>query len=193
MRPHVDTKLNVPLRAYLTLLDHWNRIHSLTALPQAERWEELVLDSAALLPLLEPLPTGSRVGDFGTGMGMPAILLALARPDLQILALDKSKKKLAFVRQACLELGLKNLQTLHGRFEAIPPLGLDAGVAKALAPLRDLQTWWERHGTPQAPFLALKSLDDSNEPTSPGWHFMESAYELPTRGQRRVIQMTKGA
>ena len=158
MKPHVDTNLKVPLRAYLTLLDHWNRIHALTALPPAERWEELIQDSAALLPLLEFLPSGSRVGDFGTGMGMPAILLALARPDLQILALDKSKKKLAFVRQASLELGLKNLQTIHGRFEGIPPLGLDAGVAKALAPVRDLQAWWERHGRPHAPFLALKSL-----------------------------------
>jgi 16S rRNA (guanine527-N7)-methyltransferase len=126
-------------------------------------------------------------------MGMPAILLALARPDLQILALDKSKKKLAFVRQASLELGLKNIQTIHGRFEAIPPLGLDAGVAKALAPLRDLQAWWERHGKPNAPFLALKSLDEAQEPRSTGWHFMESPYELPTRGKRRVIQMTKGA
>ena len=193
MRPHVDTNLKVPPRAYLALLDHWNRIHALTALPPAERWEELIQDSAALLPLLEPLGSGSRVGDFGTGMGMPAILLALARPDLQILALDKSKKKLAFVRQASLELGLKNIQILHGRFEAIPPLGLDAGVAKAVAPLRDLQAWWERHGTPKAPFLALKSLDEAEEPTTVGWHFTESDYELPTRGQRRVIQMTKGA
>lgn len=193
MRPHVDTHLKSPLRSYLTLLDHWNRIHALTALAPAERWEELILDSAALLPHLEPLPSGSRVGDFGTGMGMPAILLALARPDLQIIALDKSKKKLAFVRQAALELGLKNLQIIHGRFEAIPPLGLAAGVAKALAPLQDLQTWWEWHGKPGAPFLALKSLDGPEQPIALGWHLEETNYELPSRGNRRVIKMTKGA
>ena len=193
MTPSLDANLKIPLRSYLSLLDHWNRIHALTALPPAERWEELILDSAALLPHLAPLSAGSRIGDFGTGMGMPAILLALARPDLQILALDKSKKKLAFVRQASLELGLKNLQIHHGRFEAIPPLGLSAGVAKALAPLRDLMVWWERHGQPGAPFFALKSQDAGEHAAPPGWLLSETDYELPTRGKRRVVQMKKGA
>lgn len=193
LNPTVPPALHAPLKAYLRLLDQWNGIHALTALPPDQRWEELVLDSAAVLPFLHGLPPGAKVGDFGTGMGMPGVLVALARPDLKVLGLDKSKKKLAFVRQAALELGLSNLEVLHGRFEAMLPLGLDAGMAKALAPLADLAPWWERHGRPGAPFLALKAKEPLGEAALPGWILQESPYLLPTRGERRLVVMKKGA
>lgn len=192
IEPKIPSGLRAPLREYLNLLDRWNRIHALTALPLEARWEELVLDSAALLGPLKELPAGSRVGDFGTGMGMPAILLAFARPDLRVLALDKSKKKIAFVRQAALELGLANLDLLHGRFEQLPPLGLDAGVAKALAPLADLAAWWERHGRPGAAFYALKGPERLSESQPPGWDLEALPYRLPTKGERAVVRMKKG-
>lgn len=193
MIPSVDPSLRPALDRYLALLDRWNKVHALTALPIASRWEELVLDAAALLPDLGFLSPGSRVGDFGTGMGMPAVLLALTFPHLKILALDKSRKKLAFVQQASLELGLRNLEVRHGRFEDLPPLGLDAGVAKALAPLDALAGWWERHGGLQAPFFALKGPEATAEAMPPGWCLAWRSYTLPTRGQRTVVTLKKGA
>ena len=109
--------------AFLELLDHWNRTHALTALPRADRFEELVLDSWNLVPFLDSLPSGARVVDFGSGMGIPAVVLALAKPDLEILALDKSGKKVAFIRQAALELRLGNLKPLAARIESLDPSG----------------------------------------------------------------------
>ncbi len=193
MVPQIEARLRPVLERYLQLLHRWNRIHALTALDPAERWEELVLDSAALIPALASLPPNSRVGDFGTGLGMPAVLLAVARPDLQILALDKSKKKLAFVRQAALELGLANLREVHGRFESLAPLGLDAGVAKALAPLEALAAWWERHARdPEAPFFALKGPEGLRESPGPGWRATPAPYALPRRGERYLVEMRRG-
>lgn len=189
MVPSIPAPTDPRLDRFLALLDHWNRIHALTALPPEERFEELVLDSAALLPHLASLPAGALVADFGTGMGIPAVVLAILRPELQVVAIDKAGKKMAFVRQVALELGLKNLRPTPGRAEALAPLGAQAGVAKAVGPLPLLAGWWERHRAPGAPFYALKGRDWTQEPVPKGWACTAHPYLLPTRGERLVIEM----
>ena len=189
MNPGLPRNLADPLGRFLTLLDRWNRTHALTALPISERREELLLDAAALLPFLAPLGAGSRVLDLGTGMGIPSVLLALARPDLEVIGVDASTKKLAFLRQATLELPVPNLKALHGRLEALPPLQADWGTAKALGSLEQLLGWWARHGRPGAPFFALKALDWEREVLPAGWTATPHPYELPTRGRRVVLEL----
>lgn len=189
MEPSLPASLSAPLGKYLDLLERWNRTHALTSLSKTERWEELLLDAAALLPFLGPLPAGSRVADLGTGMGCPAVVLALARPDLEVLAVDASAKKLAFVRQAALELPVPNLKAVHGRLEDLPPLEADLGTAKALGSLEQLATWWSRHGKEGAPFLALKGADWAAEVLPPGWSAEPHLYVLPTRGRRVVLTL----
>ena len=191
MEPRLPASLSAPLGRYLELLERWNRTHALTSLSPSERREELLLDAAALLSFLEGLPPGSRVADLGTGMGCPAVVLALARPDLQVLAVDASAKKLAFVRQVALELPLPNLRPVHGRLEHLPPLEADLGTAKALGSLGQLAAWWDRHGKPGAPFLALKGPDWSGEILPPGWEATPHPYALPTRGRRVVVALKR--
>jgi 16S rRNA (guanine527-N7)-methyltransferase len=177
-----------PIARYLDLLDHWSRTHALTSLEKEERFEELILDSAALLPFLLELEAHSRVIDFGTGMGIPAVLIALARPDLEVIALDKSHKKISFVRQAALELGLPNLVPMVGRSEALPALQAHAGVAKAVGPLELLAGWWRRHGRPGAPFLALKGPQGAWAAPD-GFTLQTHPYRLPSRGERVVVEL----
>ena len=177
-----------PIDRYLDLLDRWSRTHALTSLEKQERFEELILDSAALLPFLQSLEAHCRVIDFGTGMGIPAVLIALARPDLELIALDKSNKKIAFVRQAALELGLTNLVPMVGRAEALPPLQAHAGVAKAVGTLELLGGWWRRHGRPEAPFLALKGPQGPWEAPE-GFTLRTHPYRLPSRGERVVVEL----
>lgn len=178
---------------FLHLLDRWNRRHSLTALPSGIRKEELLQDSAILLPWLGDLAPGSKVVDFGTGMGIPAALLAAARRDIQVLAVDKTLKKLAFVRQVALEMGLENLRPCAGRLEDLPPLAAALGTAKAVGPLALLLGWWDRHGTSGAPFLALKGPSWETELPVPGWTFKAHSYRLPTRGERVLVEARRGA
>lgn len=189
MEPRLPAPLTPLLRRYLALLDRWNRTHALTALPGNQRWEELLLDAAAILPFLEALPPGARVADLGTGMGCPAVVLALARPDLEVLAVDAAAKKLAFVRQVALELPVPNLKVVQGRLEDLTPLEADLGTAKALGSLSQLAGWWSRHGKAGAPFLALKGSDWADEPLPPGWAATPHPYALPTRGQRVVVAL----
>ena len=176
------------MERYLGLLDRWSRTHALTSLEKEDRFEELILDSAALLPFLERLPPQSKVVDFGTGMGVPAVVIALARPDLMVIALDKSHKKIAFVRQAALELRISNLLPMAGRVEELPPLGAQLGVAKAVGTLELLTGWWQRHGSAGAPFLALKGPEGPLDPPE-GFSVQVHPYCLPTRGRRVVLEL----
>jgi 16S rRNA (guanine527-N7)-methyltransferase len=179
------------LGRFLVLLDRWNRTHALTALPPGQRREELLVDAAALLPFLADLPSGARVADLGTGMGSPAVVLALARPDLEVIGVDASLKKLAFLRQVAMELPIPNLKVVHGRLEALPPLEADWGTAKALGPLGALVDWWARHGRTGSPFFALKGFDWAEERVPEGWIVKPHPYRLPTRGQRVVVELRR--
>jgi len=189
MEIRLPANLSEPLSRFLLLLDRWNRTHSLTALPPAVRREELLLDATSLLSFLAPVPAGARVVDLGTGMGSPAVVLALARPDLQVLGVDASSKKLAFLRQVAMEIPIPNLQTIHGRLEDLPSLEADWGTAKALGSLDQLVGWWTRHGKQGAPFYALKGLDFATEGVPHGWSVTPHPYELPNRGQRVVVEL----
>lgn len=190
--PTLPSELEPFCLAFLDLLEHWNRRHSLTALPPAARKEELLLDSAVLLPWIQHLPPAAVVADFGTGMGIPALVLAAARQDIQVLALDKSAKKLAFVRQAALELRLANLEARPGRVEDLAPIGADLGTAKAVGPLPLLLGWWARHGAPGAPFLALKGPAWAEELPLAGHVCQAHPYRLPTRGERVLVEVVRG-
>jgi len=191
MEPRLPSELSAPLGRFLVLLDKWNRTHALTALPPGVRREELLLDAASLLPFLAPLAPGSRVVDLGTGMGSPAVVLALARPDLEVLGVDASTKKLAFLKQVAMELPVPNLHAVHGRLEDLPALAADWGTAKALAPVEALVGWWSRHGRPGAPFYALKGADWRTEPIPFAWKVLAHPYILPTRGERVVLELQK--
>ena len=182
---------SVTCQQFLDLLDLWNQTHALTALPKETRFEELILDSWALVPYLANLPAGSRVVDFGSGMGIPAVVLAIARPDLEIIALDKSRKKMAFVRQAAMELKLEALRPIAARMEDLSVLEASLGVAKAVGSPQLLAAWWGRHGRPGAPLLALKSQSWAQEacPDNEQWTLLAHPYSLPTRGDRIILEI----
>ncbi len=174
---------------YLALLGQWNQTHALTSLAPADRYEELILDASILLPHLETVPAGSHVVDFGSGAGIPAIVLAILRPDLRITALDAAQKKTLFIQQVILELKLANVEALHGRAELIPSLHAFVGVAKAVGSPRLLTSWMDRHTVPGGFFLALKSQDWMNEEHPAHWSCTPHPYQLPTRGSRVVLRM----
>lgn len=105
------------LMRYLALLEKWNRTYNLTAIhAPLEVVSHHLLDSLAVLPHL-PVPTEGALADIGAGAGLPGIPLALARPQWRITLNDSSEKKLAFLRQATIELKLSNVELHEGRVE----------------------------------------------------------------------------
>jgi len=110
----LDTTAQERLLAYLDLLTKWNKTYNLTAIHEPERMlTHHLLDSLAVLPFI----SAGRLLDVGSGAGLPGIPLALARPGMHVTMLDASHKKVAFMQQAIIELGLRNSEALHVRVE----------------------------------------------------------------------------
>lgn len=106
------------LLAYLELIGKWNRTYNLTAIHEPERMlTHHLLDSLAILPMLEPTP----LLDVGSGAGLPGIPLAIARPELAVTLLDSSQKRCGFMRQAAIQFALNNVTVVHARAEDFHP------------------------------------------------------------------------
>ncbi len=105
---------------FLALLLAMNTRMNLTAVVTPEEaWRRHILDAATLLPLLASVPAGGRVVDVGSGGGVPALPLALCRPDLQFTLIESTQKKAGFLRDAAQALGLRRVKVLPDRSERV--------------------------------------------------------------------------
>lgn len=76
-----------------------------------------------------------RVVDLGSGGGAPALVIAMARPDLEVLMVEASAKRCRFLERAKATLGLAGALVIEGRAEVVGrgPLrgSADAVVARS--------------------------------------------------------------
>jgi 16S rRNA (guanine527-N7)-methyltransferase len=106
------------LAAYLARLLETNRTFNLTAITDPEEaWTKHILDSLTLLADLEALPQGSAVVDVGSGGGLPAIPLAIARPSLRFTLVEATGKKARFLTETARDLGLDHVTVVNERIE----------------------------------------------------------------------------
>jgi len=108
------------LLAYLQLLAKWNHTYNLTAIRDPlQGVSHHLLDSLAVLGALAGRP--GALADIGSGAGLPGIPLAIAEPGRDVTLNDSSQKKAAFLRQAAIELGLRNVRVHLGRVQEWRP------------------------------------------------------------------------
>ncbi|MGZ8809241.1 MAG: 16S rRNA (guanine(527)-N(7))-methyltransferase RsmG [Mycobacterium sp.] len=128
------------LARFAALLGRWNAVHNLTAIDSPDSvLTHHLLDSLALLPSTTGIlrQNQTRVLDIGSGGGLPGIPVAVARPAWQVTLVDKVQKKVAFLTQARLELGLVNVACIHARAEELKDTLFDLIVSRAFASLEE--------------------------------------------------------
>jgi len=142
------------LLAYAAFLEKWNRTYSLTALRDPKlAVSHHLLDSLAILPYVNV----STLLDVGSGGGQPGIPLAIARPELAVTLLDSNSKKTAFLQQAVIELGLKNVQVVTVRVEEFKPAAPFVAItSRAFAELADFVGLTRHLLAPGGEWLAMK-------------------------------------
>ena len=64
-----------------------------------------LLHYADSLTVSRLIPKGARVADIGCGAGFPSLPLAICRPDLKILSLDITAKRIRYVQETADMLG----------------------------------------------------------------------------------------
>ena len=142
------------LLSFLQLMQKWGKTYNLTAIRDLRAAVDLhLLDSLAVSPFLE----GRAILDVGTGAGLPGVPLAILHPEMRFVLLDASAKKLRFVRQVTMELGLCNVEIVVARVEdAVFDHRFDRVMARAFASLLDIRRLASRFLTPEGRILALK-------------------------------------
>ena len=147
------------LDAYVAELARVNRRVNLVARPASRvDLERHVRHCLALAT--RPFPGGATVVDWGSGGGLPAVPLAVAFPDVRVVAVDAVSKKTAAVRLFARRLGIENLEAWNGRAERYDGPAPHVSVSRATAPLADLWTWhtMSRPATALAPSEAWSGL-----------------------------------
>ena len=130
-------------RSYYELLTEWNKKINLTAITG---YEDVVrkhfIDSIMICSLLD-LNKDIRIIDVGTGAGFPGIPIKILNPDCRIVLLDSLNKRVRFLETVVDELGLDNVECIHGRAEDVSRekkyrASFDLSVSRAVANLSTL-------------------------------------------------------
>lgn len=117
-------------------------------------WDRHLMNCAAIATLI---PHSASVVDVGSGGGLPGLVLAATRPDLQITLLEPLLRRTVFLGECIEELGLGNAQVVRGRAEEwVGRLGADMVTARAVAPLDRLVGWCLPLLRPGGSMLAFK-------------------------------------
>jgi len=126
------------LLAYGVLILKWNKVYNLTALrdPATVMTHHLQDSLSVIAPLQRERPGVTRLLDVGSGAGLPGVMIAIMRPDVDVTCLDAVAKKTAFVQQVAAELKLPNLRGLHARVETLAG-AYDVISSRAFASLPD--------------------------------------------------------
>ena len=163
----VDAAVLDRLLAYLALLVRWNATYNLTAVrdPQEMLFQHLADCLAIVGPLRRQLGAGvsRRVLDVGSGGGLPGVVLAAAEPLWEVTCVDTVGKKAAFIRQAAVELGLRNLRAEHARVEALKAVSFDLITSRAFASLADFVRLTRALLAPGGVWAAMKGREPHDE------------------------------
>jgi 16S rRNA (guanine527-N7)-methyltransferase len=115
----------------------WNRKINLISRKDTEQiFERHILHSLAIAKIIS-FRKDTMVLDMGTGGGFPGVPLAILFPDVKFILVDSVRKKINAVQEICLELGLKNVETINSRVENAE-VKCDFVVSRAVSTLSEI-------------------------------------------------------
>lgn len=153
---------------YYEMLVEWNKVMNLTGITEYDEVNEKhFVDSLSVTKAIDVEKINSLI-DIGTGAGFPGIPLKIAYPHLHVVLLDSLQKRIKFLDAVIEELGLEDVETLHGRAEDYAKKPeyreqFDICVSRAVANLSTLSEYCVPYIKIGGMFISYKSGDVDEE------------------------------
>jgi 16S rRNA (guanine527-N7)-methyltransferase len=129
-------RLEVVRQFTADLAQHGEELGLIGPLELPRLWTRHVVNSGLVAPLLRP---GARVGDIGSGAGLPGLVLAAARPDTTLLLIEPMERRTDWLSAEAERLGLTNVEVIRARAEDVElDTWLDQATARAVSALSKL-------------------------------------------------------
>jgi 16S rRNA (guanine527-N7)-methyltransferase len=189
MRLDMSPAQREKLMDYLALMFKWNSVYNLTSLRDPMQMvTHHLLDSLAAVPAFAQ---AHNVLDVGSGGGLPGIVLAIVRPDMQVAMIDTVHKKTAFLTQVKAQLGLANA-TIHTM--KVQDLQVsdkfDVITSRAFADLSDFVNWSSHLLAEGGRYIALKGVapQEERERVPAAWRVAKvEPLQVPRLGAERHL------
>ena len=174
------------LVSWLDLVVAWSERVDLTAARDADTLADLLLADAALLASTQL--TGSVI-DVGSGVGAPAIPLAILLPTLSLTLVEPREKRAAFLRTSCGTLSRPDIQLLRTRSMEVETGVAELALSRATLP----PPLWLREGARLAKRGVWVLLGQDEPPALASWHAdLDLSYDWPlTGGRRRAVRYAR--
>jgi 16S rRNA (guanine527-N7)-methyltransferase len=171
------------LVTWLDLVVTWSERVDLTAARDADTLADLLLADAALLASTE---LAGSVIDVGSGVGAPAIPLAILRPSLSLTLVEPRERRAAFLRTSCGALSRPDIRLLRARSMEVEAGTVDVAISRATLP----PPAWLREGARLAQRAVWVLLGQDEPPALASWlPDLDLSYEWPlTGGRRRAVR-----
>ena len=149
-------------------------------------WDRHIANCAALEELI---PHGSTVCDVGSGAGLPGIVLAIVRPDLEVTLVEPLQRRCEFLQEVAADLNLP-MTVFRGRAQDLSGELFDVVTARAVAPLAKLLDWTKPLVKPNGQILAMKGQSAQGEIAQAGTALAKAHASIVLCGQSFVEPAT---
>lgn len=151
------------------LVRKWNpKINLIAKSTETDLWHRHIVDSLQILTNGE---LSARWCDIGAGGGFPGLIVAIARPETEVILIESDQRKCAFLTVAKQQLSLQNVEVRGERIEASAPANADTVSARALTALDNLLPLVSRHMVPHGRAILMKGAQVEQEIATAGQHW----------------------
>lgn len=151
------------LEMYATRLLEWNTIHNLSGASTLDSVKENIIDSLYPLRFVDEFASCL---DIGSGGGFPAIVLAIALPQVRFILTEPRAKRFAFLQHISAQLELTNTKVFPARIQDIPIAevnNIDLITSRAVMSVEEIMHYGRKFLSHKGHYLLFKGSNFKKE------------------------------